>query len=144
MELICAKSVRSCPTLSDPMDYSPPGSPVHGEFPGENTGVACHALLQGILPTQELNLSLLGLLHWQESSLPLAPLGKPKCLVNEWDPGCEDRLKQIQWMQSVQGRRMSLSRTLNTVAVRRQYRSDPLNIVLVGLKRHLENVIHLF
>ena len=83
MELMCAKSVRSCPTLSDPMDYSPPGSPVHGEFPGENTGVACHALLQGILPTQELNLSLLGLLHWQESSLPLAPLGKPKCLVNE-------------------------------------------------------------
>ena len=52
MELMCAKSVRSCPTLSDPMDYSPPGSPVHGEFPGENTGVACHALLQGIFPTQ--------------------------------------------------------------------------------------------
>ena len=54
---MCAKSVRSCPTLSDPMDYSPPGSPVHGEFPGENTGVACHALLQGMFRTQGLNLS---------------------------------------------------------------------------------------
>ena len=25
-----AKSVQSCPTLCDPMDSSPPGSPVHG------------------------------------------------------------------------------------------------------------------
>ena len=23
---------QSCPTLSDPMDHSPPGSPVHGIF----------------------------------------------------------------------------------------------------------------
>ena len=27
-----AKSLQSCPTLSDPMDYSPPGSSVHGIF----------------------------------------------------------------------------------------------------------------
>ena len=27
-----AKSLQSCPTLSDPMDGSPPGSPVHGIF----------------------------------------------------------------------------------------------------------------
>ena len=43
-------------------------------FPGKNTGVGCHALLQGIFPTQGLNL---GLLHWQADSLPLAPPGKP-------------------------------------------------------------------
>ena len=41
-----------CPTLYDPMDYSPPGSSVHGDSPGKNTGVGCHALLQGIFPTQ--------------------------------------------------------------------------------------------
>ena len=62
MELMCAKSVKSCPTLSDHMDYSPPDSPVHGESPGKSTEVACHALLQGIFQTQELNLCLLGLL----------------------------------------------------------------------------------
>ena len=28
-----------CPTLYDPMDYSPPGSSVHGDSPGKNTGV---------------------------------------------------------------------------------------------------------
>ena len=33
----------------------PPGSSVHGDSPGENTRVGCHALLQGIFPTQELN-----------------------------------------------------------------------------------------
>ena len=33
--------------------------------PGKNTGVGCHALLQGIFPTQGLNLRLLHLCHWQ-------------------------------------------------------------------------------
>ena len=32
--------------------YSPPGSYVHGDSPGKNTGVDWHALLQGIVPTQ--------------------------------------------------------------------------------------------
>ena len=27
-----AKSLQSCPTLCDPMDFSPPGSSVHGIF----------------------------------------------------------------------------------------------------------------
>ena len=37
------------------VDCSLPGSPVHGESPGKNTGVGCHALLQGIFPTQGSN-----------------------------------------------------------------------------------------
>ena len=44
--------------------------------PGKNTGVGCHALTQGIFPTQGLNSHLLGFLNWQESSLPLASAGK--------------------------------------------------------------------
>ena len=27
---VCAKSLQSCPTLCDPMEYSPPGSSVQG------------------------------------------------------------------------------------------------------------------
>ena len=46
---------QSCPTLCHPMDCSPPSSPVHGDSPGKNTGVDCHALLQGIFPTQGSN-----------------------------------------------------------------------------------------
>ena len=50
---------QSCPTLCDPTDCSPPGSSVHGYSPGKNTGVCCHALLQGIFPTQGSNPSFL-------------------------------------------------------------------------------------
>ena len=39
-----AKSLQSCPTLCDPIDGSPPGSPVPGIL--QNTGVGCHFLLQ--------------------------------------------------------------------------------------------------
>ena len=48
-----------CPTPCDLMHCSPPGSSVHGDSPGKNTGVGCHALLQGITPTQESNPGLL-------------------------------------------------------------------------------------
>ena len=45
--------------------------------PGKNTGVGCHAPLQGIFPTQGSNPCLLHLLPWQVCSLPLASPGKP-------------------------------------------------------------------
>ena len=70
-----AKSLQSCPTLG-----------LYGQetarllcpwdSPGKNTGVGCHALLQGIFLTQASNLPLLRLLHWQVGSLPLAPPGR--------------------------------------------------------------------
>ena len=39
-----------------------------GESPGKNTGVGCHALLQGIFLTQGWNPHLLCLLNWQAGS----------------------------------------------------------------------------
>ena len=47
------------------------------DSPGKNTELGCHALLQGIFLTQELNPRLFHLLHWQAGSLPLAPPVKP-------------------------------------------------------------------
>ena len=38
---------QSCLTLYNPKDCSPPGSSVHGDSPGKNTGVGCHPLLRG-------------------------------------------------------------------------------------------------
>ena len=61
------KVAQSCLTLCDPMDC--PWS-----SPGQNTGVGCHFLLQGIFLTQGLNLHLL---CWQANSLPLCHLGNP-------------------------------------------------------------------
>ena len=41
-----AKSFQSCPTLCDPIDGSPPGSPVPGTLQARTLGVGCHFLLQ--------------------------------------------------------------------------------------------------
>ena len=44
--VVCLVS-QSCLTPCNPMDYSWPCSLVHEHSPGKNTGVGCHALLQG-------------------------------------------------------------------------------------------------
>ena len=68
------KSLQLCLTLCNPVDYSLPGSSVHGESPGKNTGLGCHALLQGIFPTQELNWDLL---HYRPILYQLSYQGSP-------------------------------------------------------------------
>ena len=55
-------------------DCSLPDSSVHGNSPGKDTGVGCHALLQGIFLTQRSNPCLL---HCQVNSLPLRQQGSP-------------------------------------------------------------------
>ena len=60
-------------TLCNPIDSS-----VHGESPGRNTGVDCHALLQGIFPTQGSNP---GLLHCRWILYQLSHQGSPKVYV---------------------------------------------------------------
>ena len=66
-----AKSLQSCSTLQlhglQPIRLFCPW-----DSPGNNTGVGCHALFQGIFPTQGLSS-----LHWQVGSLSLVPPGKP-------------------------------------------------------------------
>ena len=72
-----AKSLQLCPTLCDPMDYSQPGSSVHGILRARVLEWGFHTLPQGIFPTQESNPRLLRLLCWQACSFSLAPPGKP-------------------------------------------------------------------
>ena len=52
---VCFLVSQPCPALRDPTDCSPPCASVRGDSPGKNTGVSCHALLQGIFPTQGSN-----------------------------------------------------------------------------------------
>ena len=65
---------QSCPILCKPMDCSPQGSSVHVDSP-ENTGVGCHAFLQGNLPNSGIKLRCPTL---QVDSLLTEPPGKPK------------------------------------------------------------------
>ena len=66
---------QSCPTLCNPMDCSLPGSSVHEDSPGKNTGLGCHDLLQGNLPNPGIKPRYPAL---QVDSLPSEPPGKPK------------------------------------------------------------------
>ena len=66
-----------CPTL---MGWSLPGSSVHGDSPGKNTGVGCHVLLQGIFPTQGSNP---GLPHCRWILYCLSHQGSPCCPEEE-------------------------------------------------------------
>ena len=60
------------------MDCILPGSSVHGDSPGKNTGVGCHALLQGIFPTQGLKP---GLPHCRWSLYHLSHQGSPRVYI---------------------------------------------------------------
>ena len=64
----CCLVTKSCPTLLQTHGLKLARCFCPWDFPGKNTGVGCHFLLQGIFLTQESNLHLLNcrwiLSHW--------------------------------------------------------------------------------
>jgi len=76
---VCVLSCSCCVWLFVTPWTVPPGSSVHGASPGKNTGVSCHALLQGIFPNQGSNP---GLLHCRWILYHLRHWGSPRIL--EW------------------------------------------------------------
>ena len=61
------------------MGCSVPGSSVHGDSPGKNTGVGYHTFLQGIFPTQGSNP---GLPYYRQILYHLSHQGSPR--IWEW------------------------------------------------------------
>ena len=70
-----SEDAHSCPTLCNPME--PARLPCPWDFPGKNTGVGCHFLLQEIFPTQGLNP---GLLHCRQRLYHLSHQGRAQCV----------------------------------------------------------------
>ena len=68
---------QSCPTLCNPIDCNLPGFSVHGDSLGKNTRMGCHALLQGLFPTQGSNP---GLPHYRRILYQLSHRGGPSRL----------------------------------------------------------------
>ena len=96
---LCVYSAtQPCPTLCDLVDCSPLGFSCPWDFPGKNTGVGCHFLLQGIFLTRGSNPGLLHcrqilyhLIHW--GSPITGPTASMWCLhgcgltsVSGWEP----------------------------------------------------------
>ena len=61
--LCCCLVIKSCPTLCELMDCSPPRLVCPWDFPSKNTGVGFHVFLQEIFPTQGSNLGRWNLYH---------------------------------------------------------------------------------
>ena len=71
---VCVKVTQSRPTLCNPMDCSPPGSSLHLDSSGKNTGVGFHTTPGDLLnPGIEARPQAL-----QVDSLPFEPPGKPQ------------------------------------------------------------------
>ena len=77
---------QPCPTVCNPIDFNPPGSSCPWNSPSRNTGVRSHSLLQGIFPTQGVNLCLPQVLHH------LSHWGSPKLV----ERGLKDHWVQLQ------------------------------------------------
>ena len=84
--------VQSCLALYDSMNCSPPGSSVHRDSPSKNTGVDCHALLQGIFLAQGLNP---GLLHCRWILYHLNHQGSPR-----WEMTLAKYERQCRWKET--------------------------------------------
>ena len=85
-----AKSLQSCPTLCNPIDGSPPGSPPW-DSPGKNTGVGCHFLLQcmKVKSEREVAQSCLTLRDPMDGSPPGSPVpGSLQARTLEWVAIC--------------------------------------------------------
>ena len=72
-----AKSLQSCPILSNPMDWSLPGSSVHGILQAKILWIAIPTSRGSSCPRGQTQVSYI-YLHWQAGSLPLVPAGKPR------------------------------------------------------------------
>ena len=65
--MCCAYLLSHIQLFATPWTVTRQGFSIHGDSPGKNTGVGCHALLQRIFPTQQSNPGLPHcrmILHW--------------------------------------------------------------------------------
>ena len=88
-------TTQLCVTICDPMDRSPLGSLCPRDFPGKNTGVSSHFLLQEIFLTQGSNPGLLHCRHTvyhlsQEERCYICKIGGYICKIKNLLIACEE------------------------------------------------------
>ena len=89
------------------MDCSPWGSSVHGDSPGKNSGVGCHALFQGVFPTQGSNpggfFTVWAICEWvSESLLVVSDSLWPHGLYSPWNsPGQNTGIGSLFLLQGI-------------------------------------------
>ena len=89
---------QSCPTLSNPMDYSLPSSSIHGIFPGKSTGVGYHCLLRNGLDTPMKSHWVLfpaGTIEEAKEKKKKVPI-VPETLKRKWKNFAEFKIKHLR------------------------------------------------
>ena len=125
---------QSCPTLSDPMDYSPPGSSVHGIFQARvlEWGAIAFSLLE--LHTFKFNcLPNNSLPHGYPIKLSKAKIGLPLAQMVKNLPATQETLvRSLGWEDPLERGMAIHSRTL---AWRIPWTEKPGRLQSMGLQR---------
>ena len=108
---VCACSIAQLSDSLRPLGLQPARLLCLWDFPGKNTGVGCHFLLQGIFPIQGSNLCLLQLLLWQTDSLPWSHLESP-----HWGLGLK-YMNLLRWDPNIQSIIASLMVTFPEISI---------------------------
>ena len=123
--------VLSCLVVSDPATPwtvpPAPGASIHGDSPGKNTGPGCHALLQGIFPTQGSNP---GLLHHRQILYHLSHQGSPLRLLGYI---CWNVVKRLPLQTEIKSQDMRTN-TLDSKDSLRQQPSPTIWIIIGRIK----------
>ena len=82
------------------------------DFPGKNTGVGCHALLQRIFPTEGSNMHVLSFLHCRRILYPLSHWGSPKLLLTCVQTTFPNESTHLQHCHSICIQQSSISSSL--------------------------------
>ena len=104
----CCLGAKLCPSLLQPHGLQPARLLCPWDSPGKNTGVGCHALLQGIFPSQGLNPCLLPcrwiLNHWAswDAIAPIIPFlagegSSEPCLAAGVSSPSKEQLFGVSW-----------------------------------------------
>ena len=136
---MCAKLLQSCLTLVTPWIVAHQAPLSMGFSWQEYIGVGCHALLQGLLPIQGLNLGLLRLLHcrrilyhwatWEAYGLP-------------WYSSDRDSSCQFGGMSSTPGQGTKIPRAKkDSKQQQQQQQQQPQNSLFISKISHHSGLI---
>ena len=117
-----------------------PGSPVHGDTSGKNTGVGCHALLQGIFPIQGSNP---GFLHCRQILYHLSHQGSPRILESAAYPFSRGTSLPRNWsgVSYIAGG-FSTSWATREAPRNTLYKIDKNKILLYSTRTYIQYVLH--
>ena len=124
--LLASKQVlvaQLCPTLCNPMDLQPTRLLCPRDFPGKDTGVGSHFLLQGIFPTQGSNP---GLPHCRQTLYWLSYKGSPL------STGRECKSVQLFW-------KLIWQTSTRTVSCSNRSSSSKSRLLSVGIIRNVDS-----